>query len=88
MTDDVAAMVAAAVQAIADADIALLEVSVVAKHLRCSARTVHRYIAAGWLPAVRLPGNHVRVKRVALAEFVARHSMTNVHKPDSAPPPL
>lgn len=48
---------------------ALLKVDAVAERLAVSPRTVKRYIAAGKLPATKLPGGGVRVEASDLADL-------------------
>jgi len=50
---------------------AYLTAAQVGEELGVSTRTVLRWIDAGALPAVRLPGGRVRVSQTALAEHLA-----------------
>jgi len=48
----------------------LLRVSVAAKRIDVSTRTVLRYIASGHLPATKLPSGHWRIAESAVRDLV------------------
>lgn len=54
---------------------AFLTVAQVADELGFSPRTVLRWIDAGHLDAVRLPGGRLRISENAYSSFVTRHSV-------------
>jgi excisionase family DNA binding protein len=54
---------------------AYLPVAAVADELGFSPRTVLRWIDAGHLDAVRLPGGRLRIPQSAYSSFIARHSV-------------
>jgi excisionase family DNA binding protein len=54
-----------------------LRVAAVAEELDVSARTVLRWVAAGELDALRLPGGQLRVPQSALSAFLAGRAITN-----------
>jgi excisionase family DNA binding protein len=56
---------------------AFLTVAAVADELGFSPRTVLRWIEAGDLEAVRLPGGRLRIPQSAWIAFLADHATTN-----------
>jgi excisionase family DNA binding protein len=54
-----------------------LRVAAIAEELDVSARTVLRWVAAGELDALRLPGGQLRVSQSALSAFLAGRATTN-----------
>lgn len=48
-----------------------LTVAEVAEELGVSMRTVHRWISSGDMPAVRLPGGHLRIAESVLVQQIA-----------------
>jgi excisionase family DNA binding protein len=49
----------------------------VAEELGCSARTILRWIEAGEIEAIRLPGGRLRVSQTALAAHLAEWATTS-----------
>jgi excisionase family DNA binding protein len=54
-----------------------LRVCQVAEELDVSTRTILRWIDAGRLDAVRLPGGRLRIAQSAWSAFLAHHATTN-----------
>ena len=58
----------------------LLEVAHAAHRLGVSQDTIRRYVRDGKLPAIRLPGNHLRIEPADLSAFIEERRTANVGK--------
>jgi excisionase family DNA binding protein len=56
-----------------------ISVGIIAKRCGVSNTTVLRWIAAGRLPAFRLPGGHYRIESHDFSEFLNRYSIPVRH---------
>jgi excisionase family DNA binding protein len=57
-----------------------ISVGFIAKGCGVSNTTVLRWINAGRLPALRLPGGHYRIEKKDFSEFLSRHSIPAPNK--------